>query len=170
MAFKVYLQYLLFSTVLAFSCSAYAEQPALNAFTFGSYQKILAKQAKQPFILVIWSITCPSCVKDMALLSTLHKNWPALKMIMLSTDDIAESEQVKAVLAKNQLAELENWVFAEENAQKLNYEIDPDWYAELPRTYFFDAAHVRQGVSGVLSQKDYETLFVKIQKKPASVQ
>ena len=159
-------QFFAFGLVAVFSLAVQAGQPVLNSYTAGSYQQILAKHAGQPFILVIWSTTCPSCVKDMTLLSKLHKRWPTLNMVMLSTDDIAESKQVQTILAKHELTGLENWVFADDNPQKLNYEIDPEWYAELPRTYFFDSAHGRQGVSGVLSQKDYETLFAKILKTP----
>jgi hypothetical protein len=43
-----------------------------------------------------------------------------------------------------------------------DFEIDPKWYGELPRTYFLDAAHQRTGVSGVLSKEDYETMFTRI--------
>jgi thiol-disulfide isomerase/thioredoxin len=164
MAFKKLFLLIVFSIFQVNGHATDVQRSVLNAFTFGSYQTIMAKHAQQPFMVVIWSMTCPSCVKDMALLSNLHKSWPDLKMVMLATDDVSESEQIQAILAKNQLTELENWVFAEDNTQKLNYEIDPAWYGELPRTYFFDAAHVRQGVSGVLSQKDYEAQFAKMLK------
>ncbi len=163
MALKKLFIPLIFSAIfLATSHAAHAQPSALNAFTFGSYQQLLTKYTGQPFILVIWSITCPSCVKDMALLSTLHKSWPNLKMVTLATDAITESEPVQAILTKHQLSDLENWIFSEDNTKKLNYEIDPSWYGELPRTYFFDSSHNRQGVSGVLSQKDYEALFAKM--------
>lgn len=139
-----------------------ADAPALKAFKAGSFQQILQKHNAQPFVLVIWSITCPACLKEMPLLKTLHKSWPALNIVLLSNDDMSAKEQVQAVLAQQELSELESWVFAEENTQKLNYEIDPDWYGELPRTYFFDAAHAKQGVSGILSQAAYEAQFKKI--------
>jgi thiol-disulfide isomerase/thioredoxin len=159
---------LILSLFTLFTAPASAEQAALNAFTSTSYRQILAKYAGQPFVLVIWSITCPACLKDMPLLSALHKSWPALKMVMLATDELgASSDQVQAVLSKYGLAGLENWVFAEDNTQKLNYEIDPSWYGELPRTYFFDSAHVRQGISGVLSKAEYEAQFAKILNSPA---
>ncbi|MEQ1636502.1 MAG: hypothetical protein ABL903_07405 [Methylococcales bacterium] len=157
---------LLFNLLVAFSTSIAADQNHLNAFVSGSYQQILTKHAEKPFVLVIWSTTCPSCVKDMTLLSAMHKSWPTLAIVLLSTDDIAESKQVQAILTKYELTGLESWVYAGDNTQKLNFEIDPDWYAELPRTYFFDAAHGRQGISGVLSQKEYEALFAKILHMP----
>lgn len=139
-------------------------QAAPSAFTSGRYQQILANNANQPFMLVVWSINCPSCLKDMELLSSIHKSRPELKMIMLAADDLSATEQIQQILEKNQLSELENWVYAEDNTQKLQFEIDPKWYGELPRTYFFDKAHQRTGVSGVLSKEDYDAMFAKILK------
>lgn len=148
-----------FSMLMLLNNAAKAEQPVLKAFASGSYQQILAKQAGQPFMLVIWSITCPACLKEMPLLNELHKQWPKFKMILLSTDGLTDTDQALTTLAKFGLTDLENWIYADDNSQKLNYEIDPEWYGELPRTYFFDAAHVRQGVSGVLSKQAYASRF-----------
>ncbi len=81
---------------------------------------------------------------------------------MLTTDDSSADEQVQQILGKNDLAGLENWIFADDNSQKLRYEIDPLWYGEMPRTYFYNKKHEREGVSGVLSQKEYESRFKQI--------
>lgn len=134
------------------------------AFTSGSYQHMLTSNTNQPFMLVIWSINCSSCLKDMELLSSIHNSKPELKMILLAADEPPATEQVQQILEKHRLSELENWVYAEENTQKLQFEIDPKWYGELPRTYFFDKTHHRTGVSGVLSKEDYDVMFAKILK------
>jgi len=147
-----------------FNGSVQAEPSNLEPFTTGSYQKILTNHANQPFMLVVWSITCSSCLKDMALLSHIHQKRPELKIIMLATDDISEADQIKPILEKNQLSGLENRVYADENTQKLQFEIDPKWYGELPRTYFFDKTHQREGISGVLSEADYEARLSQILK------
>jgi hypothetical protein len=153
-----------FIILTIFLGSAHAESPQLKSFSTGSYQQLLTNHKEQPFMLVIWSLTCPSCVKDMALLNELHKSRPDIKMVMLATDDISESAQVQALLLKNNLTSVENWIYADDNTQKLNYEIDPQWYGEQPRTYFFDAKHQRTGISGVITKTDYEALFAKILK------
>lgn len=152
------LAFILLST---FTIAAQATPPA---FTSGSYQQILASHANQPFMLVIWSVNCSSCLKDMELLSSIHNSRPELKMVMLAADELSASEQIQQILEKNQLSGIENWVYAEENTQKLQFEIDPKWYGELPRTYFFDKTHQRSGVSGVLSKQDYDAMFAKILK------
>lgn len=142
--------------------SVYAESSELKPFAPGVYQHLLDSRANRPFMLVIWSITCSSCLKDMALLNKMHKNHPEIEMVMLSTDDTSAEAQIKQILAKNELSGLENWYFADENPQKLRYEIDSRWYGELPRTYFWNTTHERVGISGVLTEQDYEKMFKQI--------
>lgn len=149
-----------FLTVLA--NTALAESLVLKPFTSDSYQQITSSNKGKPFMLAIWSTTCPSCIKDMAVLKEVHKANPDFKIIMLSTDDIAETAEAQKILQANQLADIEHWIYAEENTQKLQYGIDPSWYGELPRTYFFDKAGQREGVSGALSKEDFETRIGKI--------
>jgi thiol-disulfide isomerase/thioredoxin len=154
----------LFISLVIFTTTAHAESPALKSFISGSYQQLLKDNTGKPFMLAIWSITCPSCIKDMAVLSAVHKAHPDVKVIMLSTDELTDAPDAQKILEKNQLAEVENWIYAEENMQKLQFEIDPKWYGELPRTYFFDKTHQREGISGVLSKADYEARINKILK------
>ena len=141
-----------------------AGQSELKPFVAGSYRQILVDQTNRPFMLVVWSITCSSCLKDMPLLNLIHKKRPELKIIMLAADDMSETDQIRPILEKNQLSDIENWVYADENTQKLQFEIDPKWYGELPRTYFFDQAHQRVAISGVLSEAAYDAEFAKILK------
>jgi thiol-disulfide isomerase/thioredoxin len=159
MRLKKLFSYILLFLLASLNTPAQAEP---SAFTSGSYQQILASNANQPFMLVVWSINCSSCLKDMELLSRIHKSRPELKMIMLAADELTATEQIQPILEKHQLSDIENWVYADENTQKLQFEIDPKWYGELPRTYFFDKTHQRTGVSGVLSKEQYDEMLTKI--------
>ncbi len=141
---------------------SFAETKAIRGFDTGSYQQILTEKNNQAFMLVIWSLDCSTCIKDMELLSSIHKNRPQLKIVMLSTDEQSASGDIQKLMEKYHLADLENWVFANDNAQKLRYEIDPSWYSELPRTYFFSASHQREGISGALKLEDYNARFSKL--------
>jgi len=98
-------------------------------------------------------------MEKMTLLSDLTKIRPEVNIVMLATDDVSANDLIQTVLAKNELTNLEHWIFAEENAQKLRYEIDPKWYGELPRTYFLNKNHERHGISGALSSEDYKNIF-----------
>lgn len=159
---KNILSFLLF--VSAMMNVAQAANIDLKPFVPGSYQQILQANTNKPFMMVVWSITCSSCLKDMALLDKLHKSKPDLKVVMLATDGKEAAGQVQAILQKSGLVSVENWIYADDNTPKLQYEIDPTWYGELPRTYFFDKAHQREGVSGVLTEADYVGHFDKILK------
>lgn len=148
--------------LLVFASVSMAETNTIRPFDSGSYQQMLAEKTNQGFMLVVWSLDCPTCIKDMELLSQIHKNRPELKIVMLSTDEPSATADVQQLLEKYQLAGLENWIFASDNSQKLRYEIDPSWYGEQPRTYFFSATHQREGVSGALKLEDYNARFGKM--------
>jgi len=140
---------------LLMTVTARADNKTLQPFIDGSYQQILATHEGRPMVFVIWSLTCSSCLKEMSSLNEWRKKTPTVEMILLSTDDISEQTEVQQVLQKHGLDGLENWIFADENAQKLRFQIDPRWYGEMPRMYFFNAKHERTGVSGVLSEQEY---------------
>lgn len=150
------------STLLLLVVSGISQASPLKNFVSGSYQQILSTKANKGFMLIIWSLDCSTCIKDMELLSSIHKAHPELNIVMLSTDEPSAATEIDKLLAKYQLAELESWVFADDNTQKLRYEIDPGWYSELPRTYFFNKSHQREGVSGALTADDYAARFKKM--------
>lgn len=135
-------------------------------FKSGSYQQILDDNKGEPFVLVIWSKDCPSCLKDMTILKEIHQGMPRFKFVMLATDNLSDVEEVSKIIEQQGLSDLESWIFAEDNEQKLRFEIDPAWYGELPRTYFFTRAHEREGFSGALTHKQMITMISEIIEKP----
>ena len=120
---------------VCFASVGQAQEKFIKTFNSGSYQQILRENAGEPFILAIWSVDCPSCLKDMDVLYDIHQKHPEIRIVMLSTDDPSTTTQVKGILARHQLGDLDNWVFGSEDAQKLRYEIDPSWYGELPNLF-----------------------------------
>lgn len=154
----------IFLTFTLFGTASNAAPTEVKTFGNGSYQWMLNHYKDKPFVLIIWSITCPSCLKEMPLISKLSKEQPGLNLVLLSVDDKSVQDEIDAILKKHQLQTLDNWVFAEDNSPKLRYEIDPKWYGELPRTYFFNASHQRHGISGLIPEEKYRTLLQGIQK------
>lgn len=135
--------------LLSSSFAVFASQP-INIFKPGSYSEILQQRQQQPFILVLWSIDCPPCYEELALLGKKIKTRPQLDLVIVSTDTIDDIKEIKKQLAKYGLNNINAWVFADQMAQQLRYEIDPGWYGELPRSYLFDSYQNRHPVSGVL--------------------
>lgn len=159
--FRIFLTYL-FIASNSIGSAAHAEQAGLKHFTSGSYQQLLQEYADKPFVLMIWSINCASCLKKMPVMSELQKSMPGVNLIMLATDDASATDQVKSILTGNELNHTDNWIFADANPQKLRYEIDPKWYGEIPRTYFLNKDHQRIGVSGSVSREKLEMMFKEI--------
>ncbi len=123
---------------------------APHLFKAGSLAEIQAGRAGKPFILLFWSLDCASCVKELDSLAAITAKHPDLDLVMVSTDEDSYAKEVEATLSKHGLGKIESWIFADANAQRLRHEIDPTWFGELPRSYFYDAAHHRQPHSGVL--------------------
>ncbi|MGR9107395.1 MAG: TlpA family protein disulfide reductase [Gammaproteobacteria bacterium] len=124
-------------------------KPELHAFESGSLQQIVENHADRPFLLVLWSVECPPCHKEMGELAKILDQ-KGLQLIMVSTDSIDAAPEITRVLAKHGLGDIESWAFAGDNAQKLRFEIDPAWYGETPRSYFYDRFQNRTAVSGAL--------------------
>lgn len=155
---------IIFFALASFHSSLQAAPVELKTFGEGSYQWMLNHYKNKPFVLIIWSITCPSCLKEMSLISKLNKEQPELNLLMLSVDDNSVKDEIDEILQKHQLETVENWVFAEDNSPKLRFEIDPSWYGELPRTYFFNSSHQRSGISGLITEEKYRALLNEIKK------
>ena len=122
-------------------------------FVPGSFEQLLAARRDQPVLVVLWSITCAPCREEFELLAAMRKERPELPLVLISTDDIGDSETATAMLTRYALDDVESWIFADANAQRLRFEIDPQWYGEMPRSYLYDAAHSRQAISGSLKRE-----------------
>jgi thiol-disulfide isomerase/thioredoxin len=158
-AFNFGLQSIFFRATLMLLALAWCSVAAagdLHPFKSGSLVEIKAAMVGKPFILLFWSVDCASCLKEMHNLAAAIAKHPGLDLVMVSTDDISNGKDVQSVLEKHRLQKVESWAFADSDAQRLRYEIDPAWYGELPRSYFYDAAHNRLPHSGVLSLEHIE--------------
>ena len=132
------------------SSSVIAE--SIKNFTTGSYAQIVEQHQDQPFVLVLWSLDCPPCYKELAMLAQVRKQRP-FNLVLISVDGAEAVDEVNTVLTKYKLQNVDTWLFEAYIAQHLRYEIDPLWYGELPRSYLFNSQHQRQALSGALKPK-----------------
>jgi hypothetical protein len=124
----------------------------LRPFTADSYRQLLSEHAGQPLLLVLWSVECPPCQQELATLGQLLKEVPTLPLTLIATDQGLPTSHLTAVLARHGLENVDAWVFADPVAARLRQAIDPEWYGELPRSYFFGADGERTTYSGRLPQ------------------
>ncbi len=132
--------------------SHFAIAEVVQPFVVGSMKQIEKNYAGKPFILVLWSLSCAYCPTELKMLGELkHKN-PAMNVVLLATDTIEQSTEITQQLQVYGLGDTEQWVFADAMPERLRFEIDKRWYGEVPRTYFYDAAHQRQVKMGVVDR------------------
>ena len=158
---KKIIQCLLGALILLFSMNAFSA-PQTQPLLRGSFQKIINAHAGKPFIVAMWSVSCTHCGADLEIFGRLAKKYAGFNLVLISTDSPEQESTIVNSLEKYNLGllnpkhkragKLESWVFADTYTERLRFEIDAQWYGELPRTYFFDAAGKSRGVSGVLDE------------------
>jgi len=127
-------------------------EDAVRPFVSGSYAEILAARRDKPFLMVFWSLECPPCYEELAMLGELRREHPRMPMVVVSTDTEGAPDEISAVLAEKGLGAVETWVFADGAPERLRFEVDRAWYGELPRSYLYDKYHRRHGASGRLKR------------------
>lgn len=140
---------LFIAAALGVASVAQADQKAYGP---ESLAKIEQEFSGEPFLLVLWELSCPPCHGEMAMLGRLRQEHPGMNLVLVGTDPVGMEEEVADVLARHGLTGVNSWLFANENKERLRYSIDPEWYGELPRNYFYDADGQRTGISGKLDE------------------
>jgi thiol-disulfide isomerase/thioredoxin len=146
------------------AAAAQANSPAsvsvsLKAFELGSFEQIIIDKNKQDHLVVLWSFDCPPCITELEKISELHQQFPNYQLTLINTDAVEEQMRVKKILQQFDLAGLDNWGFANSDEEKLRYDIDPRWYGDLPRSYFFPLQGKIKRLRGALSSDELLALF-----------
>lgn len=130
-------------------------------FVAGSYQAILDARQGKAFVLLFWSLDCPPCHRELAMLGEMLVTQPELPLVLVSTDEPEMAHEVVALLNAKGLSAVESWLYADAFVQRLRFEVDRNWYGELPRSYLFDAVHNRHATSGVLDEEALRSWLVR---------
>ncbi|MEX0963932.1 MAG: hypothetical protein WDZ52_07835 [Pseudohongiellaceae bacterium] len=130
-----------------------------KAFTADSFEQIKASFEGEEFLLGLWSVDCPPCMVEMELMAKLLELNPDLPYVLVSTDPIEQREYSAEYLEDVGLDDRVSWMFADNFVERLRFSIDPNWYGELPRSYFFDNNHAVQSHSGIVSEELLQQWF-----------
>jgi hypothetical protein len=142
-------------------------QPAaaveLKPFDENSLAALKQEQAGRPFALVLWSVNCVPCREELRLWSEWIRRYPAIKVLLVSTDPPQDHAAAQRMAGRytGDSAEAGLRAFASDYAERLRWSIDPSWYGEVPRTYFFDAAHRAEAKSGLVDAAFVEAWLEK---------
>ena len=120
-------------------------------FEINTRNVIEKKYLNQPLIISFWSIDCPYCIDDLKKLGKALSKNKNVKLITVCVDGKESAKKAERILNLAHLPEHERYQYAEVDEDKLRYSIDPTWYGELPRTYFYDKAHQVTPLSGKIS-------------------
>jgi thiol-disulfide isomerase/thioredoxin len=132
---------------------------SLQSFELGRFEQIVSDKNKQDHLVILWSFDCPPCIKELGEISELHQQFPDYQLTLINTDAVDEQVRVKKILQQFNLAGLDNWGFDNSDGEKLRYDIDPRWFGDLPRSYFFPLQGKIKRLRGALSLAELLALF-----------
>lgn len=151
---------LVISILMLSSTSVLANQVVnVQSFEVGSFEKIVNSKSERDHLVVLWSFDCPPCIKELQKISDLHQQFPEYELTLINTDAVDEQARVKKVLQQYDLTGLDNWGFAHGDENKLRYDIDPRWFGDLPRSYFFPLQGKTKRLRGALTAAELLALF-----------
>lgn len=148
---KKYIQLAL--SVLLLSNSFHTHADNFKAFTANSFEEIKALHQDQEFLIGLWSVDCPPCMVELQYMAKLLELNPEIPYVLISTDTIEQSQYAAEFLEDAGLSDRESWMFADSFVEQLRFSIDPNWYGELPRSYFFDKSQTMKSHSGIVSEE-----------------
>ena len=132
-----------------------------NIQDFGpqTFAELKSQYAGKPFVLSLWSVDCAPCRVELDMLGKLKQEDPMFPLVVISTDSIEKREEAVDILQGYALDGVPTWMFADTFVERLRFSIDPAWYGELPRSYFFAPDHSFTAHSGILTADKLAELF-----------
>ncbi len=143
-------------------CTSIVTADEIKAFTAQSFDEIKASFEGREFLLGLWSVDCPPCMVEMEFMAEVLTLNPDISYVLVSTDSIDQKDYATEFLEDVGLGNKESWMFADSFVERLRFSIDPNWYGELPRSYFFDVNHARQSHSGIVSEELLQDWFSRL--------
>jgi hypothetical protein len=151
--------------VLAFALVAATAvaAPLLKPFEPGSMERIVESNKGQPFVIIVWSLDCEFCQFSLDTFARERQKRNDLRVVTISTDpaeDPTLGPMMKARLASLGMGR-DAWAFGSLPPERLRYAIDPKWYGEKPRSYWFNARGEKTAYSGVITPEVIHKLFAR---------
>lgn len=125
--------------ILCISCSAFNFAHANSiAFSKAQLDKVKTDYKGKQWLMLLWSVDCPPCFKELATLQALQKDHNDLAVVIINSDaDNELTEEREAVIKNFELSQVTHFHFVDGKADQSRFWVDPQWFGELPRSYFF---------------------------------
>jgi thiol-disulfide isomerase/thioredoxin len=135
-----------------FFCINYSFANSIE-FNKEQFDRVKAEHKGKQWLMLLWSIDCPPCFKELAIIQKLQNQYNDLKVVIINTDaDNEINDERKKVIEKFELDKLENFHFMEGKGYQGRFLVDPQWYGELPRSYFIEKSGKFHGKSGLVNE------------------
>jgi thiol-disulfide isomerase/thioredoxin len=158
--FLIFIFSMLILPAIMLSNTALASSPAdLKLFDVGSFEQVVKEKDKKDHLVILWSLDCPPCIKELQKIAVLNQQYPEYQLTLINTDGIEEQTRVETLLKKYTLLTLDNWIFSDTEEEKLRYDIDARWFGDLPRSYFFPIKGKVKRLKGALTSAELLELF-----------
>ncbi len=141
-----------FCAVAALAALPAKAAPGLRDFSVSTVKELRQRLSGRPFVLAFWSVHCEPCMREMALWKRMRARFPRVEIVLVATDPPSERERILRFLDRYDPGPVQRWAFSDEPEERIRYAVDPGWRGELPRTYFFDAGHAAEAMTGALDE------------------
>ena len=128
------------STLCAMTMLA-AAQPAgaeLLPYETGQWHSLLAGGQGKPLLVHFWGFSCPPCIEELPAWADFVRAHPGLNAVFIEVDQVPE-EMTRSTLTSARLIDADNRANVAYFDEYFRYEIDPQWFGELPITLLIDA-------------------------------
>lgn len=135
---------------LFFVSLTYAESMVFNKAQLAT---VKTQNMGKQWLMLLWSVDCPPCFKELAIIQQLQKQNDDLAVVIINTDANDETNAERDdIIEKFELSHFTNFHFADGKGDQSRFFIDPTWYGELPRSYFIESNGKFHGKSGLVNQ------------------
>jgi thiol-disulfide isomerase/thioredoxin len=157
--------YLFFAMPALLAYGATPPADGLLPFDATSLASLRKTYSGKAFVLAFWALHCEPCRDEMAEWHAVKRKYPSLPVILVSTDAPADRKLIDAFFVKYPPGAVQKWVFADAFSERVRYAVDKSWRGELPKSYFFDAAHKVDVKSGRVNRAWIEAWAAKVTAK-----
>ena len=123
------------------------------AFDKAQLATVKTQNMGKQWLMLLWSVDCPPCFKELAIIQKLQRQHDDLAVVIINTDANDEINTERAeIIEKFDLSDFANLHFVDGKGDQSRFFIDPNWYGELPRSYFVESDGKFHGKSGLVNQ------------------
>jgi len=147
---------LLLALCWALSLGAAQAAEGLEGLHPGDMARLRETYKGRPMVVHLWSLTCAPCLEEFPKWTRRIKRHPEVAFVFINTDGVSHARALAMRLQAAGLHPTRSLVYADDFVERLQYEIAPDWYGELPRNELVLASGGSVAKLGVLSDADFE--------------